>query len=326
MNFKSSAFTLGTLYFSLISIASAGPAPASIDQSASVQGEAGGLAGSVLNMALHGAHHVPLQMQGAQPGLWVTSDYARNEHYDSDLGLFEIGVSEAYYQDQLIAGFGVGQAWVDQDRPFGGEVDMDGQYILGELSYRPTSSQFVYTFTGTYGTSDADIVRGHAGGPSAGSTDIDAAALRFRVDWLDATNLGGFSISPKLEYSYYYTDVDGYSETGGVSPATYSDQSEPSHQIRYGLTATREVCETKGLLRLRAEGVYRVDGGSSQTSGTSPISFSFQGPVIRQHWLLLGADFDYELSETMTLTSGLSTATSGDDPTIGATVGLRMAF
>lgn len=294
--------------------------------------EPGALGYNLLNMTLHGAHHVPLQMQGAGRYAWITGDFARNDRYDSDSALVEVGAAMDFMDKQLVAGFGVGQSWVEQDLIFGGDVEMDGQYLLGELSYRANGSPLIFTLTGGYGQWDADIARNYINGPiidtSFGNSDVTSGATRVRADWLDAATVGGFGITPKLEYTFTRTESDAYTEVGGGFPALFNSQDESVHQLRYGLTAARKVMEDKGLLRLRAEGVHRFDDGNAISSGTviGLGPFNVVGRSAKQNWLFVGFDFEYAVSEQMTITSGLSTSTDGQDPIFGSTLGLRVSF
>lgn len=287
---------------------------------------------NLLNMTLHGAHHIPLQMQGAERYGWIIGDFARNNFHDSKSALAEVGGAIDLLDRQLVAGIGIGQSWVDQDLLYGGDITMDGQYLLGELSYRASDSPFIFTLTGAYGAWDTDITRNYLNGGgidrSIGSTDVTSGAIRARVDWIDAANLFDFGITPKLEYTVTRTKSDAYAESGGGFPAAFNSQRETVHQFRYGLTAARQILDQKGLLRIRAEGVHRFDGSNARSSGTilGLGTFNLDGQSVRQNWLLLGLDFDYALSDSVTLTSGLSTSTSGDDPVFGSTLGLRMKF
>lgn len=298
--------------------------------------EAGGmpsiLGANLLNMSLHGAHHIPLQMQQADRQAWLTSDFGHNDYYDSDSCLIEVGTSTGFLNDQLVAGFGVGQSWVDQELRYDGDVDMDGQYLLGELSYRATGSPIIYTLTASYGGWDADIQRNYDDfgtiESSYGDTDVNAAAIRLRVDWLDAANVLGFSIAPKIEYTFTSTDSDSYTETGGAAPSSFQGESETSHQARYGITASRDVLGDKGLLRVRIEGVHRFDNDDAAIATTSvyPGNYNLDSKGVRQDWAVLGLDLDYELCPAATLTSGVFGSTSSEDATLGATLGLRVDF
>ncbi|MCH7226029.1 autotransporter domain-containing protein [Haloferula sp. A504] len=292
----------------------------------------GPLSYNLLNMTLHGAHHVPLQMRGADRHAWITGDFARNDRYDSDSTLAEVGGAIDLFDQQLVAGLGVGQSWVSQDLLLGGETELDGQYVLGELSFRATDTPFIFTLTGAYGSWDADVDRNYFNGglinTSFGKTDVTSSALRLRADWLDAAQLLGFGISPKLEYTVTRTESDAYTEVGGGFPATFNSQSQTIHQLRYGLTAARPVLQEKGLVRVRAEGVHRFDDSDARTTGTvlGLGPFNLAGRSVKQDWFLFGVDFDYAVTDAITLTSGLSTATSGQDPVFGATLGALFSF
>jgi len=299
-----------------------------LDPSLAAGAQPGVLGSNLLNLSLHGAHHVPLQMQQTDRNAWITGDYARNDRYDSNSGLLEAGAALDLLDKQLVAGLGVGQSWVDQDLIYGGDINMDGQYLLGEFSYRATGSPLVFTLTGSYGDWDADLQRNYPNGPgidsSFGSTDIAAGALRLRADWLDVANVWGFSITPKLEYAVTCSEFESYTELGGGFPASYTGKSAISHQVRYGLSAVREVLKSKGLLRVRAEGVHRFD--DSDAGATGPGGFSVAGVSVRQDWLQLGLDLDYKLTDSMTLTSSVSTSTSSQDAVLGTSLGLRVSF
>lgn len=269
---------------------------------------------------------------GANRHAWITGDYGRNDRFDSNSSLFEAGFATDLMDNQLVAGIAVGQSWIDQDLAFGGDSGLHGQYVLGELSYRPTGNPFIYTLTGIVGDWSADIDRNYINGAiidtSFGDTDVTSAALRLRVDWLDAVTLGGFGITPKIQYTVTNTQVDGYTETGGGFPATFNSQENTSQEIRYGVSAARTFLDDKALLRLRIEGVHRLDNDSNNTSGqvVGLFPFNASGQSIKKNSLLFGVDFDYEVCEDLTLTSGLSTSTSGQDPVLGGTVGLRKTF
>ncbi|MEP2774505.1 MAG: autotransporter domain-containing protein [Luteolibacter sp.] len=287
---------------------------------------------NLFNLTLNGAHHVPLQMMGSQRHAWIIGDYARNDRFDSDSSLFEAGFATDLMDNQLVAGIGFGQSWIDQDLAFGGDSGIHGQYILGELSYRPTGNPFIYTLTGILGDWSADIDRNYINGAmidtSYGDTDVTAAALRMRVDWLDALSFQGFGITPKIQYTIAHTEVDGYTETGGGFPATFNTQDSTSHEIRYGVSAARPLLNDKALLRLRLEGIHRFDDSNSNASGqvVGLFPFSTSGQTIKRNSLLFGVDFDYNICQDLTLTSSLSTATSAQEPVLGASLGLRKSF
>ncbi|TDU81738.1 autotransporter-like protein [Prosthecobacter fusiformis] len=287
---------------------------------------------SLLNLTMHGAHHIPLQMMGANRHAWATGDFARYDRNDLNSGLAEVGGAVDFFDKQLMAGLGIGQSWVTQDLANGGDMDMNGQYLLSELSFKPTKLPVVFTITGAIGSWDADIDRKYNNGgaldTSSGSTDVISSSLRFRVDWLDAVKVAGFGITPKLEYTVNRTEADGYTESGGGFPVDYDDQGHTAQEIRYGLSAARTFCSGKALLRLRAEGVHRFDQSGAVTSGqvVGLFNFNLPGQQIQQDWLHMGIDFNYALNEKITLTSSVMTSTSGEDPVFGGSLGVLMKF
>jgi uncharacterized membrane protein len=292
----------------------------------------GSLAYNLMNLSLHGAHHVPLQMMGPGRQAWVTGDLARYHERDSNSALIEVGGSIDLLDQQLIAGLGLGQTWTQQDLIFGGEAELEGQYLLGELSYKPKPLPFVFTMSGVIGAWNARVDRNYVNAgfidTSTGRPDIQSGTLRFRVDWLDAVKIGGFGLTPKIEYSVNRTDVDGYAEQGGGFPAAYDDQSHVAHEIRYGFTLARSLLNEKALLRLRLDGVHRFDERSSGVSGQAIGLFSFNlpGREIRQDWVQGGIDFTYAINPRVTLTSSLMAATIGEDPTLGGSLGVQVKF
>jgi hypothetical protein len=285
-----------------------------------------------MNTILNGSHHVPLQMQGAGRYAWTTADYARNDRFDTDSALAEVGSAVDLMEKQLVAGLGVGQSWVDQGLSLGGDADLSGQYLVSELSYRATGTPYIFSLTGAYGMWDADIDRNYLNGASIatsrGETDVNSGSVRLRADWLDAAQFLGFGITPKIEYAFNQTKTDSYTETGTFANS-YNNQRESIHQTRYGLTAARNVLQDKGHVRLRFEGVHRFDDGKNISSATIVginNTFDIVGPGVKQNWLLYGVDFNYALNEQVSLTSGIQSSTSGQDPIFGSSLGMRVSF
>lgn len=286
---------------------------------------------AAMSMAFNNAHHIPLQMQGVNRYAWITSDFARNDRFDTDLALAEAGSAIDLMDKQLVVGLGLGQSWAKQGLLFGGQADISGQYLLSELSYRGTGTPYIISLTAAHGQWDADITRKYLNAglldSSSGKTDVDSSMIRLRADWLDALEVLEFGISPKIEYSFNKTKTDGYTEASGSIPASYDAQSDSIHQIRYGFTAGRNVLDNKGIVRLRFEGVHRFDdGGSISLVRTAFDNFNTTARSNKQNWLLYGVDFEYSLKKNVTLTSGLSSSTGGQDPIFGMTLGARISF
>ncbi|SKA86670.1 Uncharacterized membrane protein [Prosthecobacter debontii] len=291
-----------------------------------------GAAFNLLNLTMHGAHHIPLQMMGANRHAWMTGDFARYDDSDVNSGLAEVGGAVDFFNQQLVAGLGIGQSWIAQDLAQNGDVDMDGTYVLGELSFKPTKLPVVFTITGAIGNWEADIDRHYTNAgledSSEGSTDVLSSTLRFRVDWLDIVKVGGFGITPKIEYTVNHTNADAYTESGGGFPVSYDEQSHTAQEVRYGLTAARQLLQNKALLRLRVEGVHRFDQTGPSTGGQviGLFDFNLPGQQIQQDWALFGIDFAYAINEKVTLNTSVSTSTSGEDPVFGGSVGIQVKF
>ncbi len=307
--------------------------PAQIQQSVTEAQVPSNVGFNLLNLSLHGAHHIPLQMMGAHRHAWVTGDFARYDRFDANSGLAEVGGALDFMDQQLVVGLGVGQSWVTQDLALGGGLNMTGQYLLTEASFRATDSPLIFTLTGAVGSWNSDIHRNYisAGAVvrSSGRPDVTSSTLRFRIDWVDAVTVAGFGFTPKIEYTVNRTVADGYTESGGPFPATFNEQGHTAEEIRIGLMAARPVLADKAILRFRAEGVHRFDETGATVSGAIPgIAFNFNvpGQQVQQDWLHLGMDFSCALSDKVTLNTSVSTATSGQDPVFGASVGIQVKF
>jgi hypothetical protein len=286
----------------------------------------------VMNSVMNGSHHIPLQlMKGPSRHAWFTTDGGRWDRYNSNSLLTEAGLAVDLFDKQLLAGFGFGLNWLEQKN---GAInsDLNGQYYLGELSYKPTDVPLVFTLTGSIGNWDADIRRNYltAGLPdsSTGSTDITSRVLRFSVHWLDAFKVGGFGITPKIQYSVNDTTMDAYTENGGGFPAAFNKQSSTAQEMRYGLWAARTFMQDKFLVRFRVEAVQRLDSSPAGTSGTVIGLFNFNQPgqSIKRAWTQFGTDFVYSINNRTNLTASVNTATTGEDPVILGSVGVQVKF
>ncbi|MFM2142934.1 MAG: hypothetical protein RLZZ476_1478, partial [Verrucomicrobiota bacterium] len=236
-----------------------------------------------INMAMHGSHHIPLQMmKGPARHAWFTADSGRWDRYRTNSYLAEAGFAVDFFDNQLLAGFGIGENYVEQSLAFDGDMNIEGQYYLAELSYKPTKLPMIFTLTGALGSWDADVDRNYlnAGNidTSSGSPHLNSASLRFSVHWLDAVKVAGWGFTPKLEYTVNQMTIGGYAEQGGGFPAFFNEQSHTIQELRYGFSAARGFASDKGLLRLRAEGVHRFDKTGPGTSGNVIGLFGFNLP------------------------------------------------
>ncbi len=306
--------------------------PTSYYQTLAASGAIGPQATQVMNNIFNGAHHIPLQlMKGPSRHVWFTTDGGRWDRYNSNSLLTEVGGAVDLFDKQLLVGFGFGLNWIEQNK---GAInaDLNGQYYLTELSYKPTDLPFIFTLTGSLGHWDVSSTRNYlnAGVPDAsyGDTDVNSEMLRLSIHWLDAIKVAGFGITPKIQYSVNHTSVNGYTESGGGFPAAYNKQGSTAQEIRYGLWAARNFFNDKMLFRLRAEAVQRLDRSGPGTSGTviGLFNFNLPGQQVKQAWVQFGTDFVYSLTQKVNLTASVNTATYGEDPVILGSAGVQVKF
>ncbi len=308
-------------------------APTSFYGSLGESGAVGQQGSNTLNMALHGAHHIPLQMmKGVSRHFWFTGDAGRWDRYNANSYLTEVGGAVDLFDQQLLVGVGVGQTWVNQTLSLGGQAQMDGQYYLMELSYKPKALPLVFTLTGALGNWDAKIDRHYLNAglidSSAGSPHINSNTLRFSVHWLDVVKVAGFGITPKIEYTVNTMQVGAYGEQGGGFPAFFNEQNHTASELRYGFSAARLFQADKLQLRLRTEWVHRFDQTGATSSGQTIGLFNFNvpGQRIKQDWVQFGGDLVYSINARTNLTASLSTATAGQDPVVGGSLGVQVKF
>lgn len=283
-------------------------------------------------LPLNGAHHRPLAVHptlGDGNCVWATGDFARHNGDQASLGLAEIGGCLPVL-DQAVVGFGVGasHAWQDLDR--GGDAEFGGYYAMGEIDWQPAGTPLVFSLTGVAGHWDVDIRRGYSNGAatdySVGETDAQGAALRARVDWLDAATFGNTSLNPFASVGFSTVHVDGYTETGGAFPARFDGQTVTSREVRLGLSAVTEIAEA-ATLTTTLEAVHR-SGDAPGTSGVVPGVFGFDlgGGSSSQNWVRAGAELDFAITESAVLSASFNAATAGGDATVSGSLGLRAQF
>ncbi|MDO9600052.1 MAG: autotransporter domain-containing protein [Azoarcus sp.] len=287
------------------------------------------------NLPLNGAHHRPLMSYpqlGTEHCFWATGDLAYHDNKDAQVGTGEIGVCTDLAGGTVRAGVGVGYGRQDQDLAFGGSSKVDGQFLVGELNWRPEGSPVVGSLTAVLGGWDADIRRGYMNGAtrdrSSGSPDVDALALRLRADWFDAARLGSAALTPWASYTWSRVEVDGYTESGGAFPATFDAQKHNAEELRVGVSADWSLTPETGV-RGTLEAVHRLDNRGPALSGSEAsglLSFREPGASIRKNWQRVGFDVDHRIKSNMVVSVSAHAATSGEDPSFSAALSLRVGF
>jgi probable HAF family extracellular repeat protein len=289
------------------------------------------------NLALEGAHHRTLLNMGIKVGstgwfAWSTADAAKNDYTDTTSYLAETGIGRDIGDYRI--GIAVGTTKSQQDWDLGGNAEFNGDYVLAEIARAfpiAGGSSIEASLLGYYATFDTELNRAYASGAgtdiSTGRPDLQSAAIKARLDWVNAKTLGNVTLSPYAALTMTNAKVDGYTETGGAFPATYGDASSDGGDLRIGSAFTFETSNMISV-RLGAEAVHQFQSdGQAVNGGVAGLySFNLAGEERKSNWARVTLDADYALSPVSTLTGGLSMSTQGSQPTVGLTVGLRAAF
>ncbi len=288
-----------------------------------------------INLILHGAHHRPLLTQrklSENRCLWLNGDFARYGHnqQDADAWLAELGSCYSFIPDVFVAGIGLGKSQVNQNLIFSGDATQEGQYLMGEMSWRPTGQPLIFTLTGLYGYWNTDIDRGYLNGgvvdQSHGDTDIQGGALRARIDW-PIKIIGDIDLIPSIQYSHSRTKMDGYTETGGGFPARFHSQSHTAKELRGGLGIQKDLSPTTRL-HADLEATHRFDDNYSAVSGQiiGLFAFNLEGAEVEENWVRGRLELDQKLSKNSAISASVTGSTTGEDPELSAAISLRGAF
>lgn len=282
---------------------------------------------------LNGSHHRILLLQSQldkENSFWVNGDFAHHGRRDADLSIGEAGIAHDFAPG-LRGGIGLGWGYLDQDLTFGGNHELDGQYLVAELDWNIEGTPIILSATGVYGDWNADIKRGYLNGgipdQSKGTTDVDTLSLRLRVDWLDLFKLKQFRFTPHLSYTLTRIESDAYVESGGGFPVAFNGQSHTTEEIRLGLTGEADISD-KTKLRGIFEGVYRIDDSNAGFSGQviGLFGFSIPGAKNNQEWVRIGAEIEHQIDDNKIITATVFGATRGEDPEVSTAVNFRINF
>jgi probable HAF family extracellular repeat protein len=288
------------------------------------------------SLTLNGAHHRTLSDMALKNGQncgWVSGDLGRVwRQANGTIGSAEVGACHQLSNDVLV-GLGVGSNFSDLDLANNGKSRIDGQYGLAEINWWIPNTPLLASLLGTYGQWDANLTRGYAiAGTvrSKGETDITGYSLRARLDWQDAFTLGQVRFSPRIAYTVFRTEVDGYREVGGTAPANFQDQNHTGTELRLGLTGKYPFSERVTLLG-HAEVAHRFDDNAATIEGNINalgvgIGFRQQGNDVRKNWVRLGAEVDYRINASNVLNASTFVASSGQDADVTGAVSWKILF
>lgn len=283
-------------------------------------------------MPLNGAHHRPLMVQGALADdacIWSVSDLAYKADSGSGIALTEVGGC-GVLGNSVVAGLGVGASSSWQGLALGGNAQLAGAYVIGEVDWNPDGTPLLLSLTGVLGGWQANINRAYSNGAavdvSRGSTGLTAGVVRARVDWQEAAVLGNVSINPWISGAIGGTDMGGYTESGGAFPARFDAQGVVQGEVRVGVTAVAEI-SSQTTLSTTLEVAHR-SGDAVAASGQvlGLFDFGLGGGAVGATWARAGIDLDHQITEAVRLSGSLHAATQGQDATLSGSLGLRAVF
>jgi probable HAF family extracellular repeat protein len=286
------------------------------------------------NAALHGAHGHPggARLVSGKLCTWAAGDWGRNDVYKSDIGLIEAGLCampfDALPDTQF--GIGAGKTWGTQSLAYGGNVNADGEYIVGDIDTRVGHTPFWATLTGLYGWTDETVRRGYYNGgsldSSKGQLPLQTAAVRLRGEARQIWHTDKVAVTPYMDFSVISTTADSYSESGGGFPASYNQRSDNAYYLRYGINGTYTF-NAKTMIIGGIEGVHRFGGTGSGVSGDmiGLFNFSLPGTSFSNDWVRVTAGVDQRLGPGV-LYANVAVASRGEDPTYMIAAGYRAAW
>jgi probable HAF family extracellular repeat protein len=303
----------------------------------SISGPAGILpiVNSLTSLPLDGAHHRPLMSldaMGKTSQAWVTGDFGiRSRTSDSHTSSGEAGVSSTF--GDVIAGVAVGYGEQNNDLLFGGASHVSGQYILGEIDTKLPDNESILSLTAMFGSwkSDSDRSYGINGGTdsSHGSTNLNSASVRLRVDGPTQKFIEGISLTPFASFTWSRVSADAYDEAGGSYDAHFNDQKHISREGRLGLSSKFALSPDTTLLAT-AEWIHRFDKSGSGFSGTdidhSALPFDVDGAAVTANQARFGLDVDHKLAPDTMLNFTVHAAGVGPSADVSGALSIRRAF
>ena len=266
-----------------------------VENNRSLAGASGTLAYAMqdASLVMHGAHGSPMRglLTAGKQSSWIAGDwgYSDNRGNNGHLGAGEIGYGRGL-NDQVMVKFALGRTYSKQDTLLGGNTKVKGTYIVPELIAKLSDTPLYASVSGYYNWGETDVTRGYDNAGNReygrGSADLRTAALRARLDWLDALKVGNTSVTPYTSVTYTRTKVDAYRETGGAFPANWNSRTENSTEARLGLDAVHHLDDKLNLLG-RLEGVHRFNDTGATASGdvAGLYGFSLPGQNYKRDWL-----------------------------------------
>lgn len=294
-----------------------------------------GAASSMVSLVMNGSHHRPLAYtasfaEHSRGCFWVNADASRaTEGGRARQGLYELGAC-TYINDYLL-GASLGGGRFEQSLPISGKQEVDGHYLVLELSRQLPGSPLLVSGTLMHGKWDIDLQRGYRTfsgiDVSSGSTNAESTVLRLRADLVDAISANGVRLTPWVSYASYDIKVDAFNERSGNFPARFDSQGERFEEARFGITARTRVTNRLHA-SLGLEQVNVLSGNVPDVTGEiEDVSyFSVPGYQPKSSWGRVGIDLDFFASRQSRVTLGTHFSNNGMDAKRTVSLGYHAGF
>ena len=274
---------------------------------------------------MEGAHHRPIKslaFPGHQEFAWVTGDLGKaTRQRDAEQTAGEFGYGMRIGADAVL-GLAFGYSELEQDSGPSSHGETSGAFAVADLGWSAGPGEI--TLTALLGRTDIVTVRNG----SRGETEGDAYSLRVRYDNPLGT-LAGRPIGAFAAVTYDHATVNGYTETGGVAPATYNDRSKDTWNARLGVTGKTALGKDTDL-HMTLEAVRLLSADNADFSGTDVstgvLDFTVPDTRGKRTWGRLGFDLDHRLSPKTVLSLTLHASSEGDAFDTAAALSIRRGF
>ena len=289
---------------------------------------------STTSLLVNGAHSRPMSRRVAkgEKTFWVSGDWGNDDHdsRDGSTGLAEMGFGYNFGPAQI--NLSLGKTWADQDLIHGGEVDVDGGYLMVESILPVSEEQGLYATLGAYNHwGDVDIRRRYTVGEdtetSTASTDTRTWGLRARLDWENAFSFKSARFSPYTDALYTKTKLDSYTEKSGSFPAHFDSREDDVTELRIGINGAVPIRKTAFEFIANIEGVRRFDDEGDGASGevVGLFSFDLEEGDYDQNWLKGGVGVEGQLGKGK-VSLMLNGTTEGEAPSSWVAASYQVVF
>jgi uncharacterized protein with beta-barrel porin domain len=212
---------------------------------------------------------------------------------------------------------------------YGGNVNADGYYVVGDIDVHVGHTPIWATLTGLYGQTDAVVRRGYdnAGSldSSRGTQPQQTLAVCIRGEARLVWHKGPVAVTPYTDFAVIGTRTGSYSEAGGGFPAAFNGHNDTAYDLRYGAIVNYDVTERTRLVG-DLGGVHRFDGKTSGVSGDmiGLFNFSLPGASLSHDWARVSAGIDQKIGPGV-FYANVTAASRGEDPTYMLAAGHRAA-